>query len=287
MCTHLLLNPRMCHKKNTAGRAYSCLPLLHDESLFVVKSKSHTFPPSCRSLGISLPSVMSMVHLTESCSMQKRVSWKESLRSFTCLSLAGRSANTELSSTQPSRIRTGACNFNQFHWLCRGRARYLTLTMGGMQARKSSALKREVPNLQVVADSSWETCKQFSTLNIDSEVFGMLLSRSLVCWTALFLLKSPSDSEGRLLGLYKDSSLPVPLCIFLDLRRYAKCWSVTHLWDLDIPEQLRQTVWAEDCREIVFELLLKKNCRFRITKAGSTGIQWSSIMEPGQETNLG
>lgn len=41
----------------------------------------------------------------------------------------------------------------------------MTLTMGGMQARKSSALKREVPNLQVVADSSWETCKQFSTLN--------------------------------------------------------------------------------------------------------------------------
>lgn len=43
MCTHLLLNPRMCHKKTTAGRAYSCLPLLHDESLFVVKSKSHNF----------------------------------------------------------------------------------------------------------------------------------------------------------------------------------------------------------------------------------------------------
>lgn len=93
-------------KKTTAGRAYSCLPLLHDESLLVVKSKSHNFlhllllllclaaqvflfvlkccvleESSLHSFQIVAdrlasfyPRAMSMVHLTESCSTQKRVS---------------------------------------------------------------------------------------------------------------------------------------------------------------------------------------------------------------------
>ncbi len=136
----------------------------------------------------------------------------------------------------------------------------MTLTIAGMQARKSSALKCKVPNPQVIADPSWETCKQFSALNIDSEVFGMLLSRSLALLIlmagCLAYIRTPLSKSF----VYISGSLQV--------RKVLIC----HASVGSGHSRAAQAVWAEDCREIVFELV-KKNCRFRITKAGSMGIQ--------------